>query len=158
MAGFVSSPAPAVTPPGSKLECGPFWLDIDINHFRDSQRIGGTLIPDQRVKDALLGAVMSVEADLCAWRQAQEEAGHPSLEVVPSPQIGGETQLVLLWRRAVYAFATADLVETHRDVTATGSASSAISELDQRADDHRRNAIHAIRAILGKGRTAVELI
>lgn len=158
MAGFVSSPAPAVTPPGSKLECGPFWPDIDINHFRDSQRIGGTLIPDHRVKDALLGAVMSVEADLGTWRQTQEQAGHSDLLVVPSPQIGGETQLALLWRRAIYAFATADLVETHRDVTATGSAASAMGELDQRADDHRRNAIHAIRAILGKGRTAVELI
>lgn len=158
MSGFVSSPALPVTPPGGKLECGPFWPDIDINHFRDSQRIGGTLIPDHRVKDALIGAVMSAEGDLGAWRQAQEEAGHSGLDLVPSPKIGGETQLALLWRRAVYAFATADLVETHRDVTATGSAASAMGELDQRADDHRRNAIHAIRAILGKGRTTVELI
>jgi len=158
LSGFISSPALAATPPGSKLECGPFWPDIDINHFRDSQRIGGTLIPDNRVKDALLGAVIAAEADLGAWRAAREEGGHTSLADVPSAQIGGTSRIVLLWRRAVYALATADLVETHRDVTASGTAQTALGELDQRADDHRRNAIHAIRDIQGKARTAVELI
>ena len=158
MSGFISSPAPAATPPGSKLECGPFWPDIDINHFRDSQRIGGTLIPDNRVKDALLGAVIAAEADLGAWRAEREEGGHARLADVPSPQIGEESRMVLLWRRAVYGYATADLVETHRDVTATGSGQAALGELDQRAEDHRRNAIHAIRDIQGKARTAVELI
>ena len=140
------------------LSCGPFWPDIDINHFRDSQRIGGTLIPDNRIKDAMLGAVMAAESDLGAWRTAQEEDGFGSLADVPSAQIGDDTRLILLWRRAIYAYATADLVETHGDVTATGAGQSAMPELDQRADDHRRNAIHAIRSILGKGRTSVELI
>lgn len=158
MSGFISSPAPPASQPGGKLECGPFWPDIDINHFRDSQRIGGTLIPDNRVKDALLGAVMAVEADLGAWRAGLEEGGHGSLADAPSVQIGGINRLVLLWRRAVYALATADLVETHRDVTATGNAPSALAEPDQRAEDHRRNAIHAIRDLLGKGRSTVELI
>ncbi|MDD3799369.1 MAG: head completion/stabilization protein [Novosphingobium sp.] len=158
MSGFVSSPAAPASAPGTVLECGPFWPDIDLNGFRDSQRIGGTLIPDNRVKDALQGAVMTVDADLDEWRTAQEEGGHARLADVPSTQIGTETRHVLLWRRAVYAYATADLVETHRDVTATGNGQAAAPELDQRAEDHRRNALHAIRAILGKGRTAVELI
>lgn len=158
MSGFISSPAPAATPPGVTVACGPFWPDIDVNHFRDSQRIGGTLIPDDRVKDAIIGAVLTVDGDLSAWRAAQESAGFATLAAVPSPELGGVRQIVRLWRRAVYAHATADLVETHRDVTATGSGQSAGNELDQRAEDHRRNALHAIRAIKGAGRTAVELI
>lgn len=158
MTGFVSSPAPAVTPPGTMLACGPFWPDIDINHFRDSQRIGGTMIPDNRVTDALLGAIVDVETDLGAWRAALEEAGHARLADAPSAQIGTESRLVVLWRRAVYAYATADLVETHRDVTAAGPAQTALGELDQRAEDHRRNAIKAVRAMLGKNRSTVELI
>lgn len=158
MSGFVSSPAPAATPPGETLACGPFWPDIDINHFRDAQRIGGTLIPTRRVSDALLGAVMAVESDLGAWRAAQEAGGFARLVDVPSAQIGAERRLVLLWRRAVYAHATADLVETHRDVTATGTGQAPLAEFDLRADDHRRNATHAIRTILGTTRTAVELI
>ncbi|OCC25302.1 hypothetical protein MB02_01105 [Croceicoccus estronivorus] len=158
MTGFVSSPAAPATPPGAVLACGPFWPDIDLNHFRDSQRIGGTLIPDNRIRDALLGAVMTVETDLGPWRASQEGAGHASLAAVPGAQIGTERRLVLLWQRAVYGNATADLIETHRDVSATGQGQSASGDFDQRADDHRRNAMHAIRAILGKGRTAVELI
>ena len=158
MSGFISSPAPAATLPGVMLECGPFWPDIDINHFRDSQRIGGTLIPDQRVKDALLGGVMAMEADLGAWRAALEEGGSASLADAPQTQIGTEQRLLMLFRRAVYAYATADLVETHRDVTASGPAQSASGELDQRADDHRRTAIHAVRDMLGVRRTTVELI
>jgi len=156
--GFVSSPAPAATPPGEMLACGPFWPDIDINHFRDAQRIGGTLIPNARLCDALLGAVMAVESDLAEWRAAQEEGGFASLALVPSVQIGTQKRNVLLWRRAVYAMATADLVETHRDVTATGTGQGAMGELDLRAEDHRRNATHAIRDILDRTRTAVELI
>ena len=158
MSGFVSTPAPAVTPPGTMLACGPFWPDIDLNHFRDSQRIGGTLITDTRVSSALLGAVISVDTDLETWRAVQEEAGHAQLAAVPGPQIGEEKRLVLLWRRAVYAHATADLVETHGDISATGKGQSEAGALDLTADDHRRNATHAIRDILGKTRTAVELI
>ncbi len=158
MSGFVSSPAPDASPEGSVLECGPFWPDIDINHFRDAQRIGGTLIPDGRIRDALLGAVIAAETDLGAWRAALEAAGTASLADAPSAMIGTEKRLVLLWYRAVYALATADLLETHRDVTATGTGQAAMPELDQRAEDHRRNALHAIRAMLAKGRTTVELI
>lgn len=158
MSGFISSPAPAATPPGTTLACGPFWPDIDVNAFRDSQRIGGTLIADARVQDALMSAVITVDGDLADWRTTQETAGSASLADVGSPEIGGESRLVRLWRRAVYSYATADLRETHGDVTATGTGQSRAGELDMSAEDHRRNALHAVRDIKGTGRTAVELI
>jgi len=158
MSGFISSPAPAATPPGVTVGCGPFWPDVDVNHFRDSQRIGGTLITDSRIRDAITEAAIKVDDDLTGWRAAREAEGHASLDTIPAPEIGGTSRLVLLWRRAVYGHATADLVETHRDITATGAGQSAGQELDQRAEDHRRNALHAIRAIRGAGRSTVELI
>lgn len=156
--GFISSPAPSPTPPGASLACGPFWPDVDLNAFRDSCRIGGTLIPDARVRSALLGAVLAVDDELQLWRAAQEDAGFATLAAVPAPRLGGESRLALLWLRAVHSLATADLVETHRDVTAAGAAQTIGPEMDQRADDHRRNAIHAIRDIRGTTRTTVELI
>lgn len=158
MSGFVSSPAPAATAPGTELDFGPFWPNIDINHFRDAQRIGGTAIPDPRLADALMGAVLAVEHDLAVWRAAREAEGTNRLEDVAQASVGTDKRLVLLWRRAVYAFATADLAETHRDVTATATGQVRGTELDCRADDHRRNGIHAVREILGVNRTAVELI
>lgn len=158
MSAFVSSPAPAVTTPGKQLACGPFWPDLDINHYRDSQRIGGTNIPDARVETALIEAVLTADGDLAAWRDSQIAAGHDALADVPSRQIGGQHRISLLWRQAVYGLATADLIETHRDVTATGTGQARGDALDDRAEDHRRTAIHAIRAIKGKDRTTVELI
>ena len=158
MNGWISSPAPAATPEGTTLDFGPFWPEIDLNHFRDSQRIGGTAIPDARLADAIIGAVIKVEHDLADWRAAREAEGTDKLEDVEQATLGNVKRLALLWRRAVYAFATADLAETHRDVTATGTGQVHAPELDCRADDHRRNGIHAIREILGVNRTSVELI
>lgn len=156
MSGFISSPAPDISAPGKMLACGPFWPDVDLNHFRDAERIGGTLIPDARVEQALLQAVLTVEGDLAKWRAVQEELGFTSLDTVPSASIGGQHRYGLLWRQAVYALATAELIETHRDVSATGQGRS--DGLDNRADDHRRVSLHAIRAIKGVGRTAVGLV
>lgn len=158
MNGFVSSPAPAVTPPGTTMDCGPFWPVIDVNHYRDSQRIGGTAIPDARVKDALMNAVITVDGDLFTWRADQEIAGYATLVAVPSDQLGGKSRVERLWQRAVYAHASAELRETHGDVTATGAGQGRAEWLDMSADDYRRNAIHAIRDILGTNRTVVELI
>lgn len=158
MSGFISSPAAEITPEGKRLACGPFWPDIDINHFRDTQRIGGTSIAEPRVEMALQDAVLTADGDLASWRAGQEAKGYAALNDVPSAMVGGGSRLALLWRQAVYALATADLIETHRDVTATGNGQSRGDALDDRADDHRRKAIHAIRAIKGVKRTAVELI
>lgn len=158
MSGFVSSPTPAVSSAGLMLACGPFWPDIDVNHFRDARRIGGTLIPDARVIDALAAAVLIVDGDLGDWRAAQELAGHDSLIAVPATEIGEESRLISLWRRAVYAHAAADLRETHGAISATGTGGTRAEEMDLTAEDHRRNALHAIRAIKGTRRTAVELI
>ena len=158
MSSFISSPAPAASEPDASLSFWPFWPDIDVNHFRDAMRIGGTLIPDARVADAIMRAAIGVGDDLAEWRTAREVEGYKSLEAVPSPLVGEETRLVLLWRLAVYGYATADLRESHGDITATGQGQSRAEDLDMSAEDHRRNAIHAIRAILGKGRTTVELI
>lgn len=158
MSGFISSPAADVTPAGQLLACGPFWPDVDINHFRDTQRIGGTLIAGPRVQMALQNAVLTADGDLGLWRSAKEGEGYHALADVPSAQLGDDSRLALLWRQAVYGLATAELIETHRDVTATGNGQSRGDAMDDRADDHRRSAIHAIRAIKGVKRTAVELI
>lgn len=158
MSGFVSSPAPEITPSGQMLDCGPFWSAIDLNHFRDAQRIGGTLIPNERVEMALASAAMTADGDLTEWRLAQEEQGYATLADVPAPVWFGMSKFALLWRAAVYGHATADLIETHSDVSATGAGQTRGEAMGDRAEDHRRAAIHAIRAIKGVKRTTVALI
>lgn len=58
----------------------------------------------------------------------------------------------------MFAFAAADLLETHGDVTATKDGLATSEIRCETAADHRRNGIHALRDIIGKPRTTVELI
>lgn len=159
MTGFIASPQPPASPPESQIDAGGFWPALDINHFRDSMRIGNQSIPDPRVREAVMGAIVIADDNLSTWRAQHEAAGIDALKDVPSRGLTqGETYLTLLWRRAVYAFAAADLIETHRDVAATPLGVKQADQQSLTPDDHRRNAIHAIRTIRGERRTSVELI
>jgi len=163
--GFIASPPSPASPDGAIIAAGAFWPAIDINRFRDAMRIGNQDIPHARVVEALLGAAIIAADNLADWRAAREAEGHATLVAVPaeaiahgSDQTESESRLVILWRRAVHAFAAADLIETHRDVSATGTGVNQSERPAMTPDDHRRNGVHAIRAILGQRRTAVELI
>jgi hypothetical protein len=151
MSGFIASPPSPASPAGAKITGGTFWPEIDVNDFRDAMRVGGGTVTETRIKPALRDAMISVGMDLKAWRLANIAAGFLTLAAVPcdDDEIDGETAYVALWRRAVYATATADLVETHRDLTATAEGARRAEEFMPAAGDHRRNAIRAIRAILG---------
>jgi hypothetical protein len=158
MSGFIAVPPAALSPTGETISGEDFWPDIDLNDFRDCMRVGGNVIPDPRVKLALLGALESVQIDLADWRALQEATGYDTLASVPAATMGGLSRYVVLWRRAVYAYAAADLTETHRDITATSAGASQSEAIAPTADDHRRNATYAVRGILGVSRTTVELI
>jgi hypothetical protein len=160
MSGFIASPPSPASPAGAKVTGGTFWPEIDLNKFRDAMRIGGSEITDARLMPALSDAIVSVGRDLKAWRLANIAEGYTTLAAVPcdDDEIDGETAYVGLWRRAVYATATADLVETHRDITATAEGARRAEEFMPGAADHRRNAIRAIRAILGRPGISVDLV
>lgn len=163
--GMTASPAPPDSAPGSTVAMGPFWPEIALADVRDIMRVGGTTIPDPRLIEALRAAIVSVDEELADWKAAQLDAGYETLLDVPSATMAADgsgvptlTRLSWTWRRAVLAMATADLTETHRDLTATREGAARAEEIMPTADDHRRNATHAIRDILGVPRTAVELI
>lgn len=155
---FVAVPPEDATPEGQKVACGPFWPDIDINDFRNKMRVGGTTLPAARLQEAIEGAVLTALNDLIDWQAAQTALGYDTLADVPSIALGGETRLTIAWRRAVYAYATADLTETHRDMGATPTGMNRTEPVILSADDHRRNGLQAVRDILGVNRVTSELI
>lgn len=149
-----SAPAPAV----ADAIAGDGWLpNLSIAAFRAAQRIG-TPVADLRVREALIGGVFSVAAEIRAWRAAQVAAGWASLATVPLGEIAGEPVAVLLWRRAVYAYAAADLAETHNDITATEPARLRNEERAAGAPDLLRTATLAVRDLLGRTRSRVRLL
>lgn len=151
------------TPHVSNVVEGDGWYpDVSISDFRDSMRLG-TVITDVRARDAIIGGMLSADNALAPWRLLHEAIGITSLELVPSLLgkpivINGEGRTLHLWRRAVYAFAAADLAETHSDISATEAGRDRRETRAASADEHRRNATIAIRDLLGRGRAKVALI
>lgn len=137
-----------------------FFPDIDLAHFRRSARVRDTVTID-RLRDAVLSAIITVGNDLDAWAAARRAAGAVDLAGItdmPNGKLGGETRLVILYRRAVYAFAKADVVERYRDTDLTGAGQRRVEELDPSIGELRRDGAWAVRDILGTTRTCVELI
>ncbi|MGF7149445.1 hypothetical protein FHS96_003096 [Sphingomonas zeicaulis] len=164
MTGFVASPPPTEADPQAPeqppfdLVAGDDWYPgITLTVVRDAVRIP-TTVTDQRLRDSVRGAMISVRRELAAWKRRWIAAGVAGLVDVDDETIDGESALELLYRRAVCAYAAADLAETHGDISATNEGRERNEERAVPADEHRRNATHAIRDILSVGRTSVELI
>jgi hypothetical protein len=156
MGGFVSSPAPAAQPEGALPHDG-WYPGITLEALRDTMRIP-TVVTAQRLTAAANAAMLTVSRELRLWKAAQIAIGAVSLEAVLSDQFDWPEAIPLLYERAVYSFAAADIAETHSDISATNDAKDRSEARVLTADEHRRNGTHAIRDILGTLRTTVELI
>ena len=154
MSAFIAS--------GSSQEPHPItndgWFpDLDGQHMRESLRLDGS-ITDARLEVAAVNAVIEVNRELHSWKYSQMAAGYADLASVPADQIQGESQLLHLYRRAIYCSAGAELAERYRDYSATGDGAERAEALTPTADEYRRDVRWAIRSILGVKHTTVELI
>lgn len=151
--------APPANPPAEVADAidGDGWYPaLSIEKFRQSQRIPETVTPT-RAKEALLGGFISASIGLQAWRTRQEAEGKADLAATSPVTIGGESRSVIIWRRAVHAFAAADLADTHTDISATEAGRERNDVRAEAADDLRRAATVALRDLMGKSRTRVAL-
>jgi len=145
---------PVVVP---DLVAGDGWYpDASIKDFRDTYRIG-TVVTDRRVAAALANAMAAVAQQLSTWRSDREAAGAERLADASEAGFNGMTIAEQQWQRATYSLAAADLVETHNDISATADGRDRRELRAVTADEHRRNATVAIRAILGKSPNRVSL-
>lgn len=157
---FINPPTTPAAPgqDAEPIKAGYFWPEINPADAREAMRLTGTVI-GMRLRHALVEAIASVNAELADWRVRQVATGYSSLQDVPAEQVDGQSILVSRWVRAVYATAAADLYERYRSFDTTGKADKRADNEDSAADDLRRDARLAIRAILGvTGGCVVELI
>ena len=156
-ASIVPDPA---APDATVITNDGFFPDIDLAHFRRAARLRDNVTVD-RQRDAVLAAIITVGNDLTTWATARRLAGAvdlASVADVPNGKLGGDPRLVILYRRAVYAFAKADVVERYRDVDTTAPGQRRAEDLDPSIGELRRDGAWAVRDILGTTRTCVELI
>lgn len=147
---------PAPQPEATVVNDG-FFPDIEPAFVREVARIPTSITP-ARLRAAILGAILSVETDLRAFAAEARAAGHARLADVAAPRLDDESVHLIRYRRAVALFAKAELIERHRDFDTTAAGDARGDDLGASVDDLRRDAIHAIRDMLGKSRTGIWLI
>lgn len=145
------------TPAPALIVNDGFLPDIDPAMFREQHRIRDAVTP-ARAREALIASILTVGRDLAAWIAGHRAAGILRLDSVPTSTIDGISTLVLLYRRAVFTAAKAEVVERYRDVDLTGAGQRKAEDLDPSVAELRRDSLHAIRDMLVVTRTCVELI
>ena len=143
------------------LTSGTFWPEINTRAFRESMRVDGT-ITQSRLIEALKNAIIETNRELSGFQQQEMSLGYLALSVVPASKITqGEvdvSELVILYRRAVFSAAKASLTERYRDIDTTPNGNKKADALDPNIDDLQRDAIWAIQRIKGPTHNIVELI
>ena len=155
MSGFVANAGN--TPAAASITSGPFWPAIDPATLRQQLRIDGSVAND-RLRAAIVAAVMAVNGELDAWRVQQEAAGFATLAAVPAPVVDGASRLSLLYQRAVACATAAEVAERYRSYDTSSTGDRKADALTPSIDELRRDQRWAIRDFLGQRRTTVELI
>ena len=150
-------PAPVTATEG---EIAADWYPaINLDLLRLNQRIGTRqVVTPERLRDAVRAALLSIDNQLGAWAAAQTLAGCASLADVPARKIDGISRLVIAFHRAVGALTKVELIERHRDLDTPAGGDRDAGALDPTIGELHRDAVHAIRDILGRTRTDVELL
>ncbi|RXD02497.1 head completion/stabilization protein [Sphingomonas sp. UV9] len=163
MTGLIATVLPDedTLPPAIIVNDG-FFPDVDPAMFRAQHRIRDA-VTTERAREALIAAMLAVYRDLAAWSRGHRAAGLKTLADVRLSDgsistIDGTNTLVLLYHRAVFTAAKAEVVERYRDVDLTSAGQRKVEDLEPSVTELRRDSIHAIRDMLGVTRTAVELI
>lgn len=139
------------------IKNGNFWPDINLSKVRDTVRLDGT-VTDDRLKHAAVAAIIDVNRDLKAFKDAKQKAGYTALADVPAEHVDEVSELVSLYLRAVYCRLKANLMERYADYDSTAKGLSNASEQNETITDLYRDARFAIRDILGVNHVTVELI
>lgn len=143
--------------PDETLSSGDFFPDISLRNYQLSMLTDGK-VTTERLRHALVNAMIEVNRELSAWKRSQIAAGFTSLAAVPADHINNDSELILLYRRAVYSEAKANLTERYRDTDTTGSGEKKAAALGETVDDLRRDVQWAIQRIKGESHNICELI
>ena len=158
MSGFVATaPVPPADDPADAIANDGWFPPLSMGDTRNTVRLDGT-VTDQRLRAALVNAMMDVNRQLRSFKAERIALGQGSLEAASvSELIDGKPRLVLLYLRAVMCSAKADLTERYRDFDAD-AANPRVKDAEPATDEQRRNAQWAVRDILGQSHVFVELI
>lgn len=143
------------------LASSDFFPDIKTSDFRESMRVDST-VTTSRLINALKNAIIETNHELWQWQQNEIRLGFQTLDAIPANHIHDgektESELVYLYRRAVFCNAKANLTERYRDIDTTLNGNKKADALEPSIEDLQRDAVWAIQRIKGTTHNIVELI
>ena len=144
-------------PESIDIDCGSFWPKIATGKFYDEYRIPAEL-PAATVKGHLQQAVIRVRKALAEYRAAQELAGHEKLSDVPQDEIDKTGEKLLLFERAVYCEAKAEILRETVTVDRKKDAENAAKSAEETEEKYREFAADAMRTLVDEDRISIELL
>lgn len=139
------------------IDAGGFWPALDSGDFYDAYSIPAEL-PASTVIGHLRQSVICVRRALAEWKAEQENLGCTALAEVPQDSVDGQGELTLLWFRAVFCEAKAELLKETSTINRREVAENAAKSSEETEEKYREFAQDAIRAICGMDRISIELI
>lgn len=134
-----------------------FFPNLSLNDFKKNYSVDNP-IADDSARNAVVNAMIDSNRLLALWHAEQIKAGHLTLAAVPAQQYGDVSEKTMLYQRAVYFRAKADLVGQYRDYDTTARGHDRADEMEPKADDYRQQSHEALSALMDEPRAVVELI
>lgn len=148
---------------GAEVVVGTFWPTVKLRDLRLAARIAGD-ITTSRLAHMATESALHVADQLKDWRRQREAEGSESLASVlftadgePVDMVNGESAKVYRFRRAVYSFTRARVLEGYRDVSTTPKGDKDAEALDRQIDDLWRDGRWSISDIREESRIYSEL-
>lgn len=134
-----------------------FFPDIYLSEIRNAMRIDGT-VTNARLKHSAIKAIQTVNRDLKTYRLNAQTQGKTTLAECSEEMIDGESEVVYLYKRAVFCLTVANLYERYRSYDSTKQGNDKAEQLIDTAGDLKRDYHFAVRDILGGNRMIAELV
>lgn len=156
MSFIATNPKPVNEAP---IQNDGFWPDVIPSEARAAVRLEDGTVTAERLRLALITAILEVGRDLVEWTEARRSEGHATYADVPGrAAIDGKSILLHSYLQAVYCYAKASLIERMPDYDVSAAGQRKQEALDDAPADLRRDALWAISLIKGRPRSTVELI
>lgn len=134
-----------------------FWPPAEPEAFRTEESVD-TTVTAARLVQSLRVAMADVNRQLSDFQAESMAAGITAADAIPLKPWQTQGDPVLLYLRAVYAQAHADLLERYRSISATDEGDDRGEAKDLAADDYRADARWAVSELTGRTHSTVELI
>ena len=130
---------------------GDFYPEIGLRKFYRQYRPPSEL-PAETVLEHLKTAMIYVCRELLFW---QREQTAPTLAGVNAEKVSGESELVILFERAVYCEAKANILKETLTADRRSAAENNAKTSDETEDKYREFAADAISMIVGQDRVFI---